>query len=226
MADSSAGGGVKWVASQTPSTQAFSDAAAEGTADTYARGDHKHAMPANPGGGGALVLLEQYTASASATLDFTTFISSTYDEYIFEGINIAPATDQTNILFRVGTGGGPTYDTSGNYYATSYTDFGASGGAAKTNADSGGTSAMLIKAISNAAGGYAQASFSFRFMSPNSTTVMKNWHGTGIHHDGSTTYVTRFGGLWGQTTAATAVRFLMSSGNIASGTIRVYGVAK
>lgn len=48
MADSAAGGGLKWVASATPSTQAFGDAAAVGTADTFTRGDHKHAMPANP----------------------------------------------------------------------------------------------------------------------------------------------------------------------------------
>lgn len=50
MADSGQSTGLKWVASQTPSTQAFSDAAAEGTADTFARGDHKHGMPASPGG--------------------------------------------------------------------------------------------------------------------------------------------------------------------------------
>ena len=33
---------------------------------------------------GALVLLEQHTASSSATLDFTTCITSTYDEYVIE----------------------------------------------------------------------------------------------------------------------------------------------
>jgi hypothetical protein len=45
MADSAAGTGLKWVASATPSTQALGDAAAVGTADTFTRGDHKHAMP-------------------------------------------------------------------------------------------------------------------------------------------------------------------------------------
>jgi hypothetical protein len=44
MADSSAGGGVKWVASAAPS--AVSTAAVEGTADTYTRGDHVHAHEA------------------------------------------------------------------------------------------------------------------------------------------------------------------------------------
>ena len=45
MADSSQTMGLKWVASATPSTQAFGDSAAVGTADTFTRGDHKHAMP-------------------------------------------------------------------------------------------------------------------------------------------------------------------------------------
>lgn len=49
MADSAQSSGLKWVASQTPSTQAFGDAAAQGTADTYSRGDHLHAMPGSGG---------------------------------------------------------------------------------------------------------------------------------------------------------------------------------
>lgn len=48
MADSAAAAGLKWVAPATPSTQAFGDAAAEGTADTFTRGDHKHGIPADP----------------------------------------------------------------------------------------------------------------------------------------------------------------------------------
>lgn len=48
MADAAQATGLKWVASGTPSTQAFGDAAAVGTADTFTRGDHKHAMPADP----------------------------------------------------------------------------------------------------------------------------------------------------------------------------------
>ena len=48
MADAAQSAGVKWVASGTPSTQAFGDSAVVGTADTFTRGDHKHAMPADP----------------------------------------------------------------------------------------------------------------------------------------------------------------------------------
>lgn len=48
MADAAASGGIKWVAAATPSTQAFGDSASAGTGDSFTRGDHKHAMPANP----------------------------------------------------------------------------------------------------------------------------------------------------------------------------------
>lgn len=65
MADSGQSTGLKWVASQTPSTQAFGDAAAEGTADTYARGDHKHAMPANSGYLGYIRVEDQKTANTA-----------------------------------------------------------------------------------------------------------------------------------------------------------------
>lgn len=67
MADSGQSTGLKWVASQTPSTQAFGDAAAEGTADTYARGDHKHAMPANPVGATGVRYPVQTASVASAS---------------------------------------------------------------------------------------------------------------------------------------------------------------
>lgn len=48
MADSAQTTGLKYVAPGIPSTQAFGDAAAEGTTDGFTRTDHKHAIPANP----------------------------------------------------------------------------------------------------------------------------------------------------------------------------------
>jgi hypothetical protein len=52
MAESAEATGLKWVASQTPTTQAYDDVAAQGSADTYARGDHLHGMPSAGGGSG------------------------------------------------------------------------------------------------------------------------------------------------------------------------------
>lgn len=67
MADSAQSAGLKWVSSQTPTTQAFSDAASEGSADTYARGDHQHGMPANPVVGGGLALYPLDSVSLDGT---------------------------------------------------------------------------------------------------------------------------------------------------------------
>ena len=70
------------------------------------------ATPATASGG--LVLLEQQTAAASATLDFTNSISATYDQYLITFNHIVPATNATNLYFRVSTDGGATY-ASANY---------------------------------------------------------------------------------------------------------------
>ena len=50
--------------------------------------------------GGSLVLISTSTASSSAIYDFTSGIDSTYKEYIFKFINIHPATDNAQFLFK------------------------------------------------------------------------------------------------------------------------------
>src|SRR6185369_9561840 len=85
-------------------------------ATKYLDGTGAYTVPAGGGGGGgSLVWLQRQTASASAQLDFTSFLSSTYTAYLFALTNIMPATTNTNLLMRVGTGGGPTYDSGTNY---------------------------------------------------------------------------------------------------------------
>jgi hypothetical protein len=67
-----------------------------------------------------MVLLEQHTASASASLNFTTAISATYDEYLIEFVNIIPATNAVNFWMRMSTNGGSSYDSGTNYSWTAY----------------------------------------------------------------------------------------------------------
>ena len=55
-----------------------------------------------------LVLLEQHTASSSATLDFTASITSAYDDYLIELVNVVPATNTVDLYMRVSTDGGST----------------------------------------------------------------------------------------------------------------------
>lgn len=174
-------------------------------------------------GGGGLVLLEQHTASASASLDFTAFLSSTYDTYQFELLNVLPATTTADLWMRAGTGAGPTWDTGGNYtwayFQYSQIPNGAHlGSAADTKMKLGNS---LIDTATKGASGHVE------LFSPESTSVHKQFTAQLTMTDSSGNYVgAQVGSIYLSTTALTGVQFLFSSGNITSGTIRVYGLEK
>lgn len=182
------------------------------------------------GSGGGMTLLEQHTASSSASLDFTGFISSLYDQYVFELLDIVPATDGAVLAVRCGTGGGPTWDSGSNYqHGEVYGSFtgttGGHGSASDTSIllfDDGGGHGVDDSAT------YAGLDMTLKFTDPNSSSKYKKFWGTGVvtYYSGPAMYVFTRGGLYAVTTAVTGVRFLFSSGNIASGVIRVYGIAK
>lgn len=178
------------------------------------------------GGSGALILLEQHTASSSSSLDFTTFISSTYDTYKIEIVELVPQTNTANFKIQVGTGGGPTYDTGNNYEWAA--DGRATSGGAFSDAGSSGAGATLFLNMSNtAAYGFGTASLTASGLQ--STSLRKTIHGHlyYVNATGPAAIEASWGMQWVTSgTAATALRFIMSSGNITSGTIRVYGVAK
>lgn len=93
MADSAQTAGVKWVASASPSTQAFADAATTGTADTFTRGDHKHAMPTLGYGlsGNSAPALALTTASAFVTAT-TSVSAATYADITGASVTLAAGT--------------------------------------------------------------------------------------------------------------------------------------
>ena len=69
---------------------------------------------------GSLILLSTQTASASASISFTSGIDSTYDSYVFKFINIHPSVDNTRLGFNLSTDGGSNYNvtkTSTSFYA-------------------------------------------------------------------------------------------------------------
>ena len=179
-----------------------------------------------PSSGGAITFLETHTASTSATLDFTTFISSTYDEYVFEFINVLPATTNTELWMRVGTGAGPTYDSGSTY---SFGNFRFSqAGSAVTGATPGSPTTQWD--LSGSGGVSNSANYGLygtvRLFDPQSAVYKKIRGEFGYLSNGNEPLASNISGMYLSTTALTAIRFLFSSGNIASGTIRVYGIAK
>jgi hypothetical protein len=61
---------------------------------------------------GKMILLSTQTASASATISFTSGIDSTYDSYVFKFINIHPETNAVKFQFNFSTDSGSNYNVT------------------------------------------------------------------------------------------------------------------
>ena len=179
--------------------------------------------------GGALNLISTQTASSSATIDFNSGIDSTYKEYIFKFVSIHPATDNVNFMVNF-RDGGSSYDatktstsfaayhneagdTTGVNYEASF-DLAQSTGNQPLNAGGG-------------VGGDADQSISgtLHLFDPSSTTFVKHYI-SNINFSNNSNYTIQsfIAGYCNVTAAIDGVQFSMSSGNIDSGTIKMYGV--
>jgi hypothetical protein len=176
---------------------------------------------------GSLILLETQTASASASIEFTSGIDSTYDSYMFKFYNIHPATDAQ--FFQVNFRDGSTaYDaTKTSTYFESVHDEADSEAAInyKTAYDlAQSTSAQYItRQIGN--GNDECASGTLTLYNPSSTTFVKHFIGTSnTYQNDNKSYEIFTAGYCNVTAAIDGVQFSISSGNIDDGIIKMYGV--
>lgn len=171
-----------------------------------------------------LVLLQTQTASNSATIDFTSGLTSTYDQYIFIVSNVVPQTDATDFWIRVSEDGGSSYITTSSY---AYNFIYSAGAAAPSAAGSSGsdTKIVAIGGLGNSTGEVFNCEFKLYTPSSSKYKLMK-WAGS--MHSATPALVTFDGGssYFGSTNAINAIRFMMSSGNISTGTFSLYGVLK
>jgi len=174
---------------------------------------------------GALVLVEQHTAANSATLDFTTCISATYDEYLIEIVQIVPIS-ASYLKMLVSVDGGANWDTTAAHYT--YSQFVWSGaGTALSGADT--AYIPIYPLVGRNVATTLPCSGSFRLFNPLGSTYKQAITGTMLGGDSVTSNVTQtltVSASYNQVAAFDAFRFIMSSGNISTGTIRVYGIAK
>ena len=179
---------------------------------------------------GNLTLLTTATASSSATLDFTSSINSTYDSYVFKFINIHPATNGALFTFNF------SIDTGSNYNVTKTTTFFTA-----THQENGGDSGLsyatgqdlaqstAFQNIAHATGNDSDenANGEMSIFNPSSTVFVKHFlcHTSNTTSTGSPENRQSITAGYGNTTSAVdAIQFKMSSGNIDSGVIKMYGV--
>jgi hypothetical protein len=176
-----------------------------------------------------LILISTQTASASATISFTTGLNSTYDEYLFTFINCHPQTDSVDFTFNGST------DSGSNYNVTKTTTaFGA--GHSEADADSFGyadtvdlAQSTAFQVLGRAVGSDSdqQCSGVLSLFNPSSTTYVKHFISRIADITSGDFAGDRYvAGYFNTTSAINAIRFQFSSGNIDDGIIKMYGVKK
>ena len=177
---------------------------------------------------GSMTLLQTQTASSSSTIDFTSGIDSTYDEYVFKFYDIHPATDSAylQVNFR---DGGTNFDATKTttYFRAIHNEAGndseldyrtAQDLAQSTNPQ------YITWQIGN--DNDQSASGTLQLFNPSSTTFVKHFISTSNTYTADNyTYNIFVAGYNNVTAAIDGVQFSMSSGNIDSGVIKLYGIS-
>lgn len=177
---------------------------------------------------GEVVLIEAQTASASASLDFIVGFDGAYDDFtvIFDGI--LPATDDSELWMQVSYDGA-AWQVAADSYRYLLTGSTSGGGVLSEISDSATEIVLTDRnatfAVSNVA---ARNGFcgKIEFSSPDSATEhLFRIQSTHANAAGTLSHATESASDKAGT-AILGLRFIMETGNIASGTIRLYGVAK
>ena len=180
---------------------------------------------------GSMVLIKTLTASSSGTLSFVNgasgvVLNNTYSTYIFKFINIHPAAAE-HFTFQASTNTGSGYGvtlTSTYFHATHAEGDGGTALEYVAGKDLAQSTSFLRLMDSTSTANDESGSGTLFLFSPSNTTFVKHFisrtsqAATGAK-DG---YVA---GYFNTTSAIDAIQFKMSSGNIDSGQIKLYGIA-
>ena len=177
--------------------------------------------------GGAFTLLSTQTASASASIEFTSGIDSTYDSYVFKFIDIHPTDGNYTFGCQFSTDGGSTYATTvtSTYFWSYHLESDATGFAYNTGLDQAqGTGTIFLNsAVSGASDGNACGTL--QLFNPSSTTFVKHFISRqNAHAADPATVDNNKAGYLNTTSAIDAVKFFFNVGNF-DGIIKMYGVS-
>ena len=177
---------------------------------------------------GDVVLLSTQTASDSASISFTSDITSTYGEYVFRFYNLNPTTGAV-FQWQVDANGGDDgyndiYITSTFFRAYHLENDSATGLQYLTGEDEAQTQAYsnLAQGITN--GADENGNGELHLYNPSSTTYVKHWHSQMQANDGTYGMNNFASGYWNTTSAINAVNFKFANDSNFTGKIKMWGV--
>ena len=176
---------------------------------------------------GAMTLLSTVTASSSATVSFASGITSTYKEYIFKFYDVHPSADAADLTvnFRDGSSAYDATKTSSFFWAYhDEADSDTTLNYASSNDLAQGTGVQPIS--SNPGNDNDQAcSGTLHLFDPASTTFVKHFIPISNSTEPANYSINSYAsGYCNVTAAIDGVQFKFESGNIDSGTFKMYGV--
>ena len=183
---------------------------------------------------GSMTFIKKLTASSSATLSFVdgsdgVVLDDTYKEYYFTFNNIHPSTDNTHFQINFSTDNGSNYNvTKTTTYFQAEHDEGdtTTGLSYNTNFDLAQSTSDFYLGLAIGNDNDQCLTGTLQLFNPSSTTFVKHFIGVSQHyHQGDYSRNDYCSGYANTTSSIDAIRFQMSSGNIDSGDICLYGIA-
>ena len=184
---------------------------------------------------GKMTLIKEQTASSSSSISFVdgssdVVLDSTYPIYIFKFINMHPATNGGQFSFQGSTNTGGAYGVTitSTHFSAYHNEAGDT-----TNLGYDGTGnrdlaqSTNFQVLASATGNQNDESFSgtLHLFGLSSTTFVKHFIARGNHYNQSDYSINNhMAGYFNTTSAIDAIQFKMDSGNIDSGTIKLYGI--
>lgn len=188
--------------------------------------DNVTALPSSFGDG--ITLISSQTASSSASISFTSGITSTYKAYKFVFVNCHPQNDGVNLQFNMSTDGGSNYNVTKT--TTSFANYhneadDSAGVSYQTSFDLAQSTAFQPLSFTIGNDNDQSLSGSLIIFNPSSTTYVKHFISISNEYNQNDFCQNSYYAGYGNTTSAVnAIQFKMSSGNIDAGTIYMYGI--
>ena len=184
---------------------------------------------------GAMTHIKTLTASSSGTIQFqdgssSVVLDNTYPIYLFKIINMHPAVDNHIFEFQGNAAGGSGYNetiTSTSFRTIHYEN--GSGGALSYTGNDDQAQGTDHQHLANGVGNANDEGLSgeLYLFNPSSTTFAKHFMAVTQFYEAANAQASssvHTSGYFNTTSAIDEIQFKMASGNIDSGTFKLYGI--